>query len=93
MIAPHPDDETICCSGVISHAVEHSWPVMVAFLTNGDQYGIRIGMRRQAEAVKALNILGVPESSLVFLGYPDNQLDELPDNASQVLKSRIGFIF
>ncbi|MBC7093535.1 PIG-L family deacetylase [Candidatus Bipolaricaulota bacterium] len=33
-----------------------------------------LGYRRQKEAVRALSILGVPKSRLIFLGYPDGGL-------------------
>jgi len=34
--APHPDDETLGCAGIIQKAVEMKLPVRVVFLTNGD---------------------------------------------------------
>src|SRR4051812_48234193 len=36
IIAPHPDDETISCAGVIQEAVRRHIPVRVMYLTNGD---------------------------------------------------------
>ena len=36
ILAPHPDDETICCAGIIQQAVAMNLPVRVAFLTYGD---------------------------------------------------------
>ncbi|MCX5711241.1 MAG: PIG-L family deacetylase [Candidatus Omnitrophica bacterium] len=36
IIAPHPDDETIGCAGVIQQAKEAGAKVKVAYLTNGD---------------------------------------------------------
>ena len=36
ILAPHPDDETIGCGGVIYEAVCRKIPVHVAFLTSGD---------------------------------------------------------
>ena len=36
ILAPHPDDETIACGGVIQRAVNLGLPVRVVFLTNGD---------------------------------------------------------
>lgn len=36
VLAPHPDDESIACGGILRKAVEMNLPVRVAFLTCGD---------------------------------------------------------
>ncbi|HEY4002110.1 MAG TPA: PIG-L family deacetylase, partial [Candidatus Xenobia bacterium] len=36
VLAPHPDDETLCCSGVIQQALAQHVPVRIVFLTYGD---------------------------------------------------------
>jgi LmbE family N-acetylglucosaminyl deacetylase len=36
ILAPHPDDETIGCAGIIQEAVSKGAKVKVAYLTNGD---------------------------------------------------------
>ncbi len=36
ILAPHPDDEVLCCGGVIQQAVAMRVPVHVVFLTYGD---------------------------------------------------------
>ncbi len=36
-----------------------------------------LGYRRQKEAVRALDILGVPQTHVLFLGYPDGGLEAL----------------
>lgn len=49
IIAPHPDDETLACAGLILQAVREGKEVRVVFITNGDgfskavtkNYGIR----------------------------------------------------
>jgi len=38
IIAPHPDDETLACGGLIKWAKDNDIPVLIAFLTNGDAY-------------------------------------------------------
>lgn len=38
VFSPHPDDETLCCAGTISKAVQNHRKVKVVFLTNGDGY-------------------------------------------------------
>lgn len=36
VLAPHPDDEALGCSGILQKAAEMKLPVQVAFLTHGD---------------------------------------------------------
>lgn len=39
IFAPHPDDETLACGGLISASVNRGEKVRVVFLTNGDGHG------------------------------------------------------
>lgn len=39
VLAPHPDDESLGCGGVLQRAAARGIPVEVAFLTNGDSNG------------------------------------------------------
>jgi len=88
ILAPHPDDETIGCAGVIQKALNKGAVVSVCYLTNGDHnefafivYEKRLTLRknefihmgevRKKEAIKAMQLLGLDESRLVFMGYPD----------------------
>lgn len=88
ILAPHPDDEAIACSGVIQKALKVGAQVKIVYLTNGDHNElsfivyekrltmrqgafIHMGMVRQKESIKAMKFLGLAESDLVFLGYPD----------------------
>jgi len=36
VLAPHPDDESIGCGGIIQQAVAMKLPVRIVWLTNGD---------------------------------------------------------
>ncbi|MDD5585179.1 MAG: PIG-L family deacetylase [Candidatus Omnitrophica bacterium] len=36
ILAPHPDDEVLGCTGIINEAVLRSLPIKIVFLTNGD---------------------------------------------------------
>lgn len=88
ILAPHPDDETICCGGVIQQALAAGAKVKVVFLTSGDSNEVafivyekrltfekkeflHMGQVRMQEAVAAAKVLGLKESDLIFLGYPD----------------------
>ena len=72
-MVPHPDDEALCCAGVLARAVRAGMCVRVIIVTNGDHYGDgRARARlREGESVAALGLAGVAEDDVVFLGYPD----------------------
>ena len=79
VLAPHPDDESLGCGGLIAAAVQAGQPPFVLFTTDGA--GSHPGSRaypphrlralREREALDALAILGLPRDRLGFLGLPD----------------------
>ena len=88
ILAPHPDDESIGCAGIIQEALKKGANVHVLYLTNGDHnqfafivYEKRLTLRknefihmgevRRLEAINAMRLLGLNESRLIFMGYPD----------------------
>ena len=80
VLAPHPDDESLGCGGLIAEAVGRGREVHVAILTDGamshagslDWPPRRLAMQRGAEAREATAILGVPAERLHMLGEPDS---------------------
>lgn len=80
VIAPHPDDEVLLAGGVMARAVEQGRRVAVIIVTNGDYSCERDGYLREAESIAALKLLGVKESDVHFLGYPDGALSKLTDD-------------
>jgi LmbE family N-acetylglucosaminyl deacetylase len=72
VISPHPDDETIGAGGYIAAAREAGAEVRIVLVTDGNRHGQ--GAIRHAEFIKATGILGVPESGVVFLDFPDATL-------------------
>ena len=84
IIAPHPDDEILCCTSVIREAVKNNDPLKIIYLTDGDALSNEnpaasraYGKTRRGESVKALAGLGVQESDLIWLGFPDSILGNL----------------
>ncbi len=76
IIAPHPDDETLGCGGVIKKMLNKGIQVELILVTDGSSGGkadnladIRIGEFHQAK-----EILGI--TKLYYLGYKDGQLDQ-----------------
>ena len=79
ILAPHPDDETLGCGGLIAIASKLGLRPRVAYLTDGEgsHKGSaswppeRIAARRRQEALAALAVLGVAADDVLFMGWPD----------------------
>lgn len=83
--APHQDDETLGCGGLIARKRYEGLPVEVVFITDGSASHpghprltpSAIAATRQAEAREALSILGVESCAMHFLNAPDGRLNQL----------------
>lgn len=90
-IAPHMDDETLACGGIIRLYTQSGIPVQVVFLTDGSRVLAnhpnpqRLIKIRKKEAQQAADILGYGEST--FLDLPDGQLAEHSESAKNSLKT------
>ena len=91
VMAPHPDDESLGCGGLIAWAVAHGHPVSIVFLTSGEgsHQGstmfppTSVARLRQQEAIRAAGELGVPPERLHFLGLPDGLMVHMDEAALQ----------
>jgi LmbE family N-acetylglucosaminyl deacetylase len=79
VLAPHPDDEVLMAGELLRRAALSHRPVTVLVMTNGDLGCERDGYRRESETIAALEILGIEERDVHFLGYPDGYLEALGD--------------
>jgi N-acetylglucosamine malate deacetylase 1 len=88
IFAPHQDDETLGCGGLIALKCSQDVPVDVVFLTDGSQsHGSQSKkgtqaqqlhvLKRKQEAEAALAILGVPPARIHFLNFQDGSLFQL----------------
>lgn len=82
IIAPHQDDETFGCGGLIALKRRANTPVEIVFVTDGLQsHGeaqpADLGERRRAEALAAARVLGVQEGNVHFMNLPDAGLSTL----------------
>ena len=79
VLAPHPDDESLGCGGLIAACCAAARPPLVVILTDGSQSHPeselypppRLAALREAEATKAVRILGLPAERLIFMREPD----------------------
>ena len=79
VVAPHPDDESLGCGGLIAEAVRLGQAVHIAVVTDGA--GSHAGSRthrpeqvrelRRKETLEAAAVLGVPPACVSFLDIPD----------------------
>ena len=97
VFAPHQDDETFGCGGLIALKCRQDTPVAVVFLTDGRRShgaepkipAIKLQEVRRQEALAALRILGVPETGITFLSQPDFGLRTLPPQPREELLERL----
>jgi LmbE family N-acetylglucosaminyl deacetylase len=79
VVAPHPDDESLGCGGLIAEAARLGEVVHIAVVTDGA--GSHSGSHthrpealrqlRRSETLKAAAVLGVPPARVSFLDLPD----------------------
>ena len=82
VIAPHPDDETLCCGGAIALLRQMGYRVHVMILADGANMHPRAEFMspgefrnlRRAETEHALSKLGVSNDSITFLNLADSLL-------------------
>jgi LmbE family N-acetylglucosaminyl deacetylase len=79
VIAPHQDDETLGCGGLLATASRLGLEPRVAYLTDGAASHVgspswsadRLARARRWEAIDALALLGVPSRDIWFMDWPD----------------------
>ena len=96
VIAPHPDDETLACGATIAQLRAKEQKVRIVVISDGasstpqeNQTTDQLRDVRRKETTQAAKILGVEESNLVFLSYPDGRLDEHTSKITQDLRAQI----
>jgi LmbE family N-acetylglucosaminyl deacetylase len=89
IFSPHPDDETIAAGGYIAQAIQAGADVRIALVTDGDFH--HNSQTRCSEFKKATAILGVADSNVIFMGFPDGKLDkEQESTLEDALTQQIG---
>lgn len=82
IVAPHPDDEALGCSGLIQRMIENGKQVHVVILSGGGKShhgcchidGSTLINSRRDLSRRAAEILGLPFIQLHFLDYPDGSI-------------------
>jgi LmbE family N-acetylglucosaminyl deacetylase len=84
VFAPHPDDESLGCGGLIARKRDAGTAVRVVVASNGARSHITssdldLAAVRASEVAEACRILGVDPDDLVQLGLPDGELAGFED--------------
>jgi LmbE family N-acetylglucosaminyl deacetylase len=81
VVAPHPDDETLGCGGLIALRRAAGCEVRVVLLSAGESSlrdwglgGREVGAVRREQARRACACLGVPADRVTVLDHPDGRL-------------------
>jgi LmbE family N-acetylglucosaminyl deacetylase len=82
ILAPHPDDESLGCGGLIAGCCAAGRLPLVVFLTDGaashpgsaSYPPARLAATREAEALAALQHLGLPSERSMFLRFADSKM-------------------
>lgn len=84
VLAPHPDDESLGCGGLLALLADAGAPTRVIVLTDGCKShpnsaaypADRLRDLRESEARAAVSALGLDPAAVTFLRHPDNGLPE-----------------
>jgi LmbE family N-acetylglucosaminyl deacetylase len=97
VIAPHPDDETLGCGGMIATRAAEGRRVVVVVLTDGRALFRRFGVTepseaevsamRRAETLRAVEILGAQRSDVRFFDFENERLPEQRAEAGRRLEA------
>jgi len=79
VVAPHPDDESLSCGGLLALLADRGGPAHVIVMTDGSRSHCnspsyppaRLAALREQEALDALAALGLSARAARFLRYPD----------------------
>ena len=93
ILVPHQDDDIILCGGFLKGLIEKEYQVFVVYMTNGDSDS-QIGYVRMKEALKAMELYGIPETQVIFMGYANQYMSKYSHiyNAGpdEIVASRFG---
>lgn len=80
ILAPHPDDETLGCGGLILQKRQAGAQVWVVFISDGSHShshlmpAPQLAQRRQQEALSACKALGIDAKNVIWLGTEDGHI-------------------
>ncbi|CAO5256874.1 PIG-L deacetylase family protein [Frankia sp. AgKG'84/4] len=98
VVAPHPDDETLGCAVAVMRKRARGTPVTVVIVSDGAKAEPvtlapdELVEVREAETRAACAALGVGETDVLFLGFPDAELgssiDAIATRLAEIIRAR-----
>ncbi len=89
VIAPHPDDEILCCSRLMADRAANSENVKIMVITDGGaladttfEKALAYADWRKQESLTAAKLLGLEDEDIFFLGFPDGELHRVEKEGS-----------
>ena len=94
VIVPHEDDEILLAAGIMEKALAKGIGVHVVMAGNGDYEGHdeATGSVRLPETLAGLQVLGLDEGQVTFLGYADTGMDETESFLHQLYDDTVRII-
>ncbi len=96
IVAPHPDDESIGCGGLIAAKRAARESVSIVVVTDGDRSHtsdvidpVQLASIRRAELLEATAMLGVSADDVYFLGFADRSVAGRSDDLAVALHDLI----
>jgi LmbE family N-acetylglucosaminyl deacetylase len=89
VVAPHFDDETLGCGGIIAKKKKEDADIKIVFMTDGTQShssfieNKKLNSIRSNEAINAAIQLGLDPEDIIVLNYSDSLLEKNIDEASK----------
>lgn len=84
VLAAHPDDAELCCSGTLIKLKEQGNKTGIVDLTRGEKGTRGTPEQRVQEAQNAAEVMGL--SARENLGLPDTQLDNSPEHQKSIIR-------
>ncbi|RZM27522.1 MAG: methyltransferase domain-containing protein [Pedobacter sp.] len=97
VLAPHPDDESLGCGGLLAYLAAQGCDIQVIFSTDGSMShpnshkypAAALAALRKAEALEALKILGISHQYVNFYALPDSALPALAEPGFEANTARL----
>lgn len=97
IVAPHADDESLGCGGVISLLRKYGQTVYILLLSDGtlshpnsiEYPSEKLRDLREQELINAAEILNVPTENIIFCRYPDRNVPSIQDKGFDVAVTSI----